>query len=340
MVRHSHRIVLFVVWFVLFLTVSGNTLDLNFPSEPSSEDTQVPQEYYADDEEPLTETYGEPEPTQPPPPPPVVLQPDVPLDQKTVMIGRTPYLSLKEMMNQARVLLGYLKKEIGAKEVRLVTAKNYAGVLDALSRGTIDFAWVGPTAYVIGKEKYKLLPIAKARHLVDASYRGVFITRKGSNIQGLDDIKGKTIGFVDPESASGYLYPLFVLQRLKINPHKACAKVLFLKKHDAVLAAVLERKIDVGVCLEATLTTASDKKLIQQLLVLGKTDEVPSDIIVCREDCPLNLREAFQKALLKRTSLAPDGKSTAPDDQMPAFLPAADEDFESVRTVLKSVGPR
>ncbi len=273
---------------------------------------------------------AEPPQPPPPPPPPVVPQPPVQLNQKTVLIGRPPYLSLSEMMRHVGTLFAFLKKEMGVKEVRLVTGQDYTSVLAALIRGKIDFAWVGPMAYVIGNEKGDLMPIAKAQHQGGAAYRGVFITLKNGRVLGLDDIRGKTVGFVDPESASGYLYPLYLLKRLKIDPHKVC-KVLFLKKHDAVLGAVLDGKIDVGVCLEATLKTISDPKQLNRILVLGKTDEVPSDVIVCRKDCPVNLRERFLEALLKRTA------SDAADPLRQTFAPAEDADFQSVQEVWNAV---
>ncbi|HQG27975.1 MAG TPA: PhnD/SsuA/transferrin family substrate-binding protein, partial [Candidatus Ozemobacteraceae bacterium] len=163
-------------------------------------------------------------------------------------------------------------------------------------------------------------------------YRGVFITLNNGRVLGLDDIRGKTVGFVDPESASGYLYPLYLLKRLKIDPHKAC-KVLFLKRHDAILGAVLDGKIDVGVCLEATLKTIGDPKQLNRILVLGKTDEVPSDVLVCRKDCPVNLRERFLEALLKCTA------SGAAEPLRQTFAPAKDADFQSVQDVWNAVRP-
>lgn len=277
-----------------------------------------------------------PEPESPPPPP-VVPLPPVELEKKDVLIGRTPYLSLKEMMRQVSGLFAFLKKEMGVKEVRMVTSQDYASALAALNRGSIDFAWVGPMAYVIAREKGGLMALAKAQHQGGAAYRGVFITRRNSRVLGLDDIRGRTVGFVDPESASGYLYPLYLLKRIRIDPHKDCARVLFLKKHDAVLQAVLEGKIDAGVCLEATLEAVNDPQIRNQILVLGKTDEVPSDVLVCRQDCPINLRESFLKALLKLTATGSASKAGPSDPEQLTFAPATDEDFQSVQAVWKAV---
>lgn len=278
-----------------------------------------------------TQTGEEPVP-EPAPAPKIVPQPPIRLAQKVVMLGRVPYMNIKDMMSHAKSLLLYLRKEMGVKDVRLVTAKDYSGVLDALSRGTIDVAWLGPMAYVLGKDKVPMTPLVKTKRRAGSSYRGVFITRKDSGILGIEDIKGKVVGFVDPESASGYLYPLYVLKRSKINPHKDCKKVEFLKKHDAILAAVLEKRIDAGVCLEDTLATLKDKNLAAEIMTLGKTDEVPSDVIACREDCPINLRDKLKDALLKIKSETGSG---APP--MNEFLATTDEEFDPVRGVLKEI---
>ncbi|NLI75223.1 MAG: phosphate/phosphite/phosphonate ABC transporter substrate-binding protein [Candidatus Riflebacteria bacterium] len=317
---------------------SGETGEASYvDDEPVFED--YTSQYESDPDALVEEAEGA---TEPPPasPPPAPIEPRPPVDlaRKAVMIGRTPYLSLKEMMRQVAPLFAFLKKEMGVPEVRLVTGKDYASVLATLERGNIDFAWVGPMAYVIGREKGNLMPLAMARHLGEASYRGVFIARKDGPVQGLDDIRGRTIGFVDPESASGYLYPLYLLQRVKIDPHKACKKVYFLKKHDAVLQAVLAGKLDAGVCLEATVTGSTDPRVKGQILVLGRTDPVPSDVLVCRQDCPVNLREAFLAALLKRTAtgsaaLGDPGDGPPP----PTFAPATEADFQSVQAVWNAV---
>jgi phosphonate transport system substrate-binding protein len=329
--------------FIFLVVLPGLALD-DFPVQDSDRLS-----HYVDDDEYNDEYddgdmsyYGSEEemtsPSLPPAPPKIEPRPPIDLAGKTILIGRIPYLSLKDMMAQARTLLRHIQKETGAKAVRLVTAQNYAGVLDALARDTIDFAWIGPSAYVLNRDRDKLLPIAKAKHLADPSYRGVFIARANGPVLGLDDVKGRVIGFVDPESASGYLYPLYVLQRLKIDPHKV-SRVVFLKKHDAVVQAVLDGKIHVGVCLEATLESWPVPAQVRQILVLGRTDVIPSDVIVSRQDCPINLREKLTAALLSFTPPPAAGKDPAGLLPVPSFLPAADEEFDPVRTVLQAVKP-
>jgi len=252
------------------------------------------------------------------------------IEEKSIRVGRIPYRSMREMMTQAVPLLRSLQKKTGAKEVRLVSSStDYKSVLDSLARGSVDFAWVGPTAYINRRDSDHLMPVAKARFGDETAYRGVFIALDKGKVQGLEDLKRNCrIGFVDPESASGYIYPIYLLMQLKINPYKN-SKVFFLKNHDNVLRAVLAGKIDAGVCLEDSLNSIKDPEIRKRIIVLAKTSEIPSDVIVCRQDAPLNLREKFLAALLE---------VKAEDNGKPlTFLKADDEDFASVEAVINYV---
>lgn len=277
------------------------------------------------------EDYGEtaePEPEPTPAAPIVEPGPPIKLEEKKIRIGRIPYLNLREMMTQAVPLLRFLQKNTGAKEVRLVSkSSDYSSVIDALAKGNIDFAWVGPTAYVKRRDADKLMPVAKAKFGDHTSYRGVFIARDKGKVQGLEDLKGSSIGFVDPESASGYIYPLYLLRQLGINPHKH-SKIYFLKNHENVIKMVLAGKIDAGVCLDESLNKLPAEQQ-KKLIILAKTTEIPSDVIVCRQDCPINLREKFLEALLKVDTRNLPGS--------PTFLAAADEDFSEVVAVVNYI---
>lgn len=250
------------------------------------------------------------------------------LKEKVIRIGRIPYMSIKDMMAQVVPLLGILKKETGAKEVRLVsTGSNYSSILEALARGNIDFAWVSPTAYIKNREKDNLMAIAKSKYGEDASYRGVIIAPSKGRIQGLEDLKDSVIGFVDRQSASGYIYPMYLLKYLKIDLGKK-HKIKFLKNHNKVLNAVVSGKVDAGCCLEETIVSSKYPNLDKKIIVLAKTPKIHSDVIVCRQDCPINLRESFESALIQ---IEPSKKHV----KLPTFLTATDEEFESVEAVMR-----
>ncbi|GEM_PF-1161438 len=280
------------------------------------------------------ESYGEeqvePQPAPEPEKPKIEAQPPIKLEEKTVRVGRIPYMSIRQMMKRAVPLLRTLKKKTGTKEVRLFSSgTSYASIIEALSRGNLDFAWVGPTAYIKHRDEKNLMAIAKAKFGNETSYRGVFIAPVKGRVQGLEDLQGSSVGFVDPESTSGFIYPMYLLKSLKIKVNPKTSR--FLKSHDNVLQAVLNGKVDAGVCLEQTLKSSSVKDLDKKIIILAKTEEIPSDVIICRQDCPINLRESFQQALTSiKDGDLPAGSQT--------FLSASDEEFSEVEAIMKAVG--
>lgn len=266
-----------------------------------------------------------------------VAEPVNPFAEKVIKIGRPPYIGIKGMMRAVHGLIGFLRQEMGVRDVRLVTPKDYAGVLSALEGGAIDFAWMGPTAFAIGAEKIPLVPLARAKRRTGGNYYGVIVARKDSGITRIEEIRGKVIGFVDPESASGYLYPLRMLLDSGINPHKDCRKVEFLRQHDAVLAAVWAKKVDVGAVIEDSIAALKDPKILDQIVVLGKTAEIPTDIVVCRADCDPILRDRFQQALLKTGTLKQITLASSWLPPIMEFLPVNQADIDNVKKFLKTL---
>ena len=55
------------------------------------------------------------------------------------------------------------------------------------------------------------------------------------------------MGFVDPNSASGYTMPMFKLDQLGIKPDTFFGKVVFTGSHDNAIIALSQGTVDVAV---------------------------------------------------------------------------------------------
>ncbi len=69
-----------------------------------------------------------------------------------------------------------------------------------------------------------------------------------SHIQNLEELRGRTIAFVDPASSSGYIYPMVMLIKRGLikdrDPKTFFKEVHFAGSHDAALLALLIRDVD------------------------------------------------------------------------------------------------
>ena len=84
-------------------------------------------------------------------------------------------------------------------------------VIEAMRTGKADMAYFGPLSFCLAYERAGAEPIgmiAKDKDKKNATYKSVLVTSsKNTDINSIQDIKGKTMAFVDPNSTSGNLDP-------------------------------------------------------------------------------------------------------------------------------------
>ncbi|MBF0409843.1 MAG: phosphate/phosphite/phosphonate ABC transporter substrate-binding protein [Candidatus Riflebacteria bacterium] len=247
-------------------------------------------------------------------------------------LGRIPFTNSSEMVRQHEGFMKYLKETLGVKETRLVTASNYDGIVKKLERGEIDIGWLGSLAYVENKEKIKMKPLVKPVRFGSTSYRGIIIVRGDSGIRNLSDLKGKKFAWVEKESASGYTFPKALLIEAGINPDKDFSEAAFLTKHDAVVLNVLLGKFDAGACYDDARKTLKDQEKTRELTILGTTQDISNEPIVCRSDLPEDLVAQIKDAFIKLSLKNPVHKAILQNlTDVQGFLPADDSDYDYVK---------
>src|SRR2546427_86545 len=96
--------------------------------------------------------------------------------------------------------------------VRVTVASDYAAVIEALRNRTADLAFVHPVGYVLASREAKARIVARNLWHGKSTFTSRIYVRKDGGIKTLEDLRGKTMAFVDPSSSSGYTYPMVLLQ--------------------------------------------------------------------------------------------------------------------------------
>ncbi len=94
--------------------------------------------------------------------------------------------------------------------VKLFAPADYDGVIQGLLGGTIDYAWLGASAFAkIHLTDPNAVDLKLTKQNVDGStgYYSIGFARADSGIKSIEDAKGKVFAFADPNSTSGYLVP-------------------------------------------------------------------------------------------------------------------------------------
>lgn len=136
--------------------------------------------------------------------------------------------------------------------VRLFPASDYAGVLQAFSAAQIEMASLGASGYAGAwlDTNGGIEPIVvPEENDGSVAYVSVMVTRSDSGITTLEQMRGKTIAWADPNSTSGYLIPRFALRRAGINPESGpyFSRTGFAGGHEQGVVAVLQRQYDAAV---------------------------------------------------------------------------------------------
>ena len=140
-----------------------------------------------------------------------------------------------------------LLEETFGVPVRLFPAGDYAGVVQAFAAGQLDLSAASPAVYAAAwvETNGDVEPLLVAEQEDGSiSYVGVMVARADSGIADLAAMRGRSLAWPDPNSASGYLIPRFALRRAGIDPATYFSRTGFAGGHEQAVVAVLQRQYD------------------------------------------------------------------------------------------------
>lgn len=252
-------------------------------------------------------------------------------DEELVM-GFVPMKDAETLIEEVAPLAEMLSQELGIK-VKPFTAVNYVSVVEGLGSGQVDFGFIPPFSYILANSESDAQVILTALGKDGLpSYKSQFMARVDSGITDLSDLWGKKVAFVDPSSASGYLYPAAHLVGLGYDIDKDI-KTVFAGGHDKALQAVLNRDVDVAAAfVDVRVRYPQDfPTAAEEVAVIGYTQDIPSVTVTVRGDMQAEMSERIASALLA-IAKDPEGLKMLKElFNMHGFARATDADYDVVR---------
>ncbi|MBF0224930.1 MAG: phosphate/phosphite/phosphonate ABC transporter substrate-binding protein [Desulfobacterales bacterium] len=212
--------------------------------------------------------------------------------------GVTPYLAEEQMRESFEPLLQAMSKYLGQK-VNLVIARDYGDLAEKMQIGIVDLGAFSPFAYVEAVETVSVQIFAM--HLVEdhPNYKGLIIARKEKGYKNISQLENTVFAFVDPKSASGFLYPRAMLIKQGKDPDLFFNKTIFAGSHDKVIKNVLDGKVDGGATYDGAFKLASQQGIpTNQLVILSETEPIPYDAYTARKDLPIVIIKKVQEFFL------------------------------------------
>jgi len=238
----------------------------------------------------------------------VVLQPALVTGQTKLVMAFVPSRETDVILTSGQTLGRMLSVALGIP-VETVVATSYTATVEAMCAGRADIGALNPFGYVLAHEKCGVQVAAISLRTGLPYYRAQINARTDANINRIEDFRGKRFAFVDPASASGYLFPAAMLKKMGFDPERFFSQTVYAGSHPNVILAVYRGQVDGGASFEDARSTvqAQFPDVMQKVKVIGYTDPIPNDTWSLNPNLSPQLKARIKDRLL-RISRTPEGQ--------------------------------
>lgn len=225
---------------------------------------------------------------------------------------------------------------------------SYTTVIEAMGANQVDVGWLAPFAYVLAHDKNGSQVILASLRQGSKTYRSQIIVRADSGINTIEQLRGKKFAFVDPASASGFLFPNALLANQGIDYKTFFSDTIFAGGHDKVVIAVYNKQVDAGATFgnnidsgpptdARTLVTSTLADVMTAVKPIAQTEPIPNDTVSVRRGLSADLTNLIKDGLLYVQGTA-DGKAALRALYgIDGLGPATDGDYNTIRTAAKAL---
>ena len=267
---------------------------------------------------------------------------DVPVFRIGLMGGENEADCLRQHACQE----AYLEERLGV-DVELFPASDYAGVLQGLLAGQLEFAGLGSSGYagIVLQDPDAVEPLYTTMQ-IDGSlgYYSVMYSRADSGIDSFEAMEGRSLAFADPNSTSGYLVPSYELAQ-EIGPLEGYfGETGFGGGHEQAVVAVLQGQYDAGVTWTSgvgdinegfsrgNLRSMVDRGMLDmdEIQIIWQSNLITNGPRVIRSDLPQDLKDLVMGAMMQLQTEDRDCFNAINDGESMGYWPINHEFYEPI----------
>jgi phosphonate transport system substrate-binding protein len=256
-------------------------------------------------------------------------------------------------MDRWTPFVNYLSKELGTK-VTLRVANDYAAIIEDQRAGNIQIAYYGPASFA----RALVTGVKTEAFAIDVNsdgskgYYSVFYVLAKSPYQKLEDLKGKNIGLVDPNSTSGNNMPRFKMDQMGINPETYFGKAQFTGSHENAVLALAQGTVDVAAnwwnaADDSNLTRMLNKHMLKNadgsemtkddFRIILKSDLIINSPYAYLSDLPDDLKAAIRHAFLDAAVKDKAAYDRLSDGKNQPWQKVENKDYDATIKLIKFV---
>lgn len=236
--------------------------------------------------------------------------------------------------------------------VKIFTPADYDGVIQGLLGGTLDYAWLGASAYAkIYLTDPEAVEVKLTKQNTDGStgYYSIGFARADSGITSIEDAKGKSFAFADPNSTSGYLVPAAELTAKYGKLEEYFSEVKMSGGHEQTIVGVANGDFAAGVSWadglgnwedgynSGAFRKAADAGLVDMnnLVEIWKSALIPEGPMVVRKALPQDVKDKVTQLTADLWETDPECAYSVAAGEAKDFVPVEHSAYEGILAARK-----
>ncbi len=243
-------------------------------------------------------------------------------------------------------MMAYMTKELGVP-VKLRVVNDYAAVIEGLRTGQVHYAHLGPAAYARAQivTKGGVEPMVTGVNSEGViGYFSVLYVRANDAAQKLEDLKGRNLCLVDPNSASGNNVPRHAMDKRSIDPESFFSKVVYSGSHENAVIALQQGTCDGAFNwwnteIESNLQRMAAKKMVkpEDFRIVFKSDLIPGSPTVVIAAAPAEMKAAIKQALVDAPVKGKDAFLRLSDGKATGYAVVKADDYKVMIELVEFV---
>jgi len=218
---------------------------------------------------------------------------------RTLRVAVAAMISPKETFAYYRELIDYIGSRLDYR-IELIQRKTYGEINELFPKRQIDLAFICTGPYAAGREIYGFEAIATPVVRGEPFYQSYLIVNRDSAYQSLEDLRGSSFAFTDPDSNTGSLVPNFWLQQIKESANTFFGSITYTFSHDNSILAVAKGLVDAAAVdgHKWEYYHGRNPYYTSMTRVIRKSEQLGSPPLVVSVYLPQDLKERIRELIL------------------------------------------
>jgi len=245
----------------------------------------------------------------------------------------------ESLLTQSEKLAEALTHALGV-EVEVFAFTSTSDLTRALGTGQADIALLTPFAYVVAHDTFGAHALLRCVRNGSDYFSGQIVALAEGGPRSVEELRGKTVGFVSRTSLSGYLLPAALLIEEGVSPGQDLAEVVFTGGHEEAVRAVLSGEVDAAACrVDARSAVYGEFRDVFELVtVMAETRPIPNDTVVVRSGLEPGLIVRVKETFKRVTSAGAGRIAWKAVSGSEGFAEAEDPDYDVIREMVSLLG--